>query len=131
MDVKYFRYMDDILILAPSRWKLKKAIRVLNQIFNELKLEKQPHKTLIGRTEHGFDFLGYRFGPSGLSIAKKTVENFLARAIRLYEQESGEPSGSARLGVYVQRWVTWVGAGLPCGTTKQQAVVPMHRTARA
>jgi hypothetical protein len=22
LDVKYFRYMDDILILAPTRWKL-------------------------------------------------------------------------------------------------------------
>ena len=38
-DVKYFRYMDDILILASTRWKLKKAIRVLNQTFSELKLE--------------------------------------------------------------------------------------------
>ena len=43
-DVKYFRYMDDILILASTRWKLKKAIRVLNQTFNELKLEKHPDK---------------------------------------------------------------------------------------
>lgn len=124
MDVKYFRYMDDILILAPTRWKLKKAIRVLNQTFNELKFEKHPHKTLIGRTEQGFDFLGYHFGPGGLFIAKKTVENFFARAIRLYEQGSGEPSDSARLGVYVQRWVTWVGAGLPKGTMEQDAHVP-------
>ncbi len=28
----------------------------------------------------------------GLSVAKKTVENFVARAIRLYEQEPGEAS---------------------------------------
>ena len=33
LDVKYFRYMDDILIVASTRWKLKKAIRVLNQTF--------------------------------------------------------------------------------------------------
>lgn len=33
LDVKYFRYMDDILILAPIRWKLKKAIRVLKERF--------------------------------------------------------------------------------------------------
>jgi len=34
---------------------------VLNQTFNELRLEKYPDKTLIhliGRTERGFDFLG-------------------------------------------------------------------------
>jgi len=94
MDVKYFRYMDDILILASTRWKLKRAIRVLNSTFDELKLEKHPDKTAMGRTEKGFDFLGFHFSPEGLSVAEKTIQKFLARAIRLYEQEQGEPSGS-------------------------------------
>ncbi|MEE9215522.1 MAG: reverse transcriptase domain-containing protein, partial [Thermodesulfobacteriota bacterium] len=85
-DVKYIRYMDDILILAKTRWKLKKAIRVLNQTFDELKLEKHPEKTTIGRIEKGFDFLGYHYSPDGISVARKTVENLLARAIRLYDR---------------------------------------------
>lgn len=87
LDVKYVRYMDDILILAPTRWKLKKAIKVFNQTFNELKLEKHPDKTAMGRSEKGFDFLGYHFGPEGLSLAEKTIENFVSRLSRLYEQE--------------------------------------------
>ena len=85
---------------------------MLNQTFNELKLEKHPNKTLIGRIERGFDFLGYHFDPEGLSVAKITVENFLSRAIRLYEQESREAIASARLGLYVQRWSRWVIGGL-------------------
>ena len=34
-----------------------------------------PHsdKTFIGRIEKGFDFLGYHFGPEGLSVARKSV----------------------------------------------------------
>ncbi len=48
----------------------------------------------------------------GLSMAEKTIEKFLARAVRLYEQEQGEPLGSPWLGLYVQRWVSWVNAGL-------------------
>lgn len=112
LDVRYFRYMDDILILASTRWKLKRAIRVVNQTFNELKLEKHPDKTLIGRTERGFDFLGYHFGPEGLAIAQKTLNNFVKRAIRLYEQGPGEPCSSTRLGEYVKRWVRWAGAGI-------------------
>ena len=104
--------MDDILILAKTRWKLKKAIKVLNQTFDELKLEKHPDKTVIGRVEKGFDFLGYHISPEGLSLSNKTVENFIARAARLYEQETGEPYGSYRLGLYVKRWVRWVGGGL-------------------
>ena len=30
-DLYYVRYMDDILILAPSRWTLRKAVKTLNQ----------------------------------------------------------------------------------------------------
>jgi len=85
---------------------------VLNQTFDELKLEKHPDKTTIGRVEKGFDFLGYHISPEGLSLAKKTVENFIGRSAQLYEQEPGEPYGSYRLGLYVKRWVRWVGAGL-------------------
>ncbi len=44
-------------------------------------------------------------------MAKKTIENFVARAIRLYEQEPGEACASSRLGLYVRRWVRWAGAG--------------------
>ena len=71
-----------------------------------------PDKTFIGHVERGFDFLGYHFGPEGLSLAKKTIEGFVARCIRLYEQEPEEASASARLGRYVRRWIRWAGAGL-------------------
>jgi len=87
---------------------LKKAIRVLNQTFNRLKLEKHPDKTVMGRIENGFDFLGYHFSPKGLGVARKTIENFLSRATRLYEQEPEEPCGSSRLGLYVLRWERWI-----------------------
>ncbi|MCZ6685722.1 MAG: reverse transcriptase domain-containing protein [Candidatus Dadabacteria bacterium] len=112
LDVKYVRYMDDILILAKTRWKLKKAIKVLNQTFDELKLGKHPDKTVIGRAEKGFDFLGYNISPEGLSLAKKTIENFIGRAIRLYEQEPREGFASPQLGLYVRRWVQWTRAGI-------------------
>ncbi len=80
-------------------------------MLGSLGLEKHPDKTFIGRIEKGFDFLGYHFGPDGLSVAKKTVQNFVARAIRLYEQDPGEALASARLGLYVRRWVRWVTGG--------------------
>ncbi len=48
-------------------------------------------------------------------MARKTIENFVARAIRIYEQEPGEANGSSRLGVYVRRSVRWARAGLPLG----------------
>ena len=114
----YVRFMDDILVLSPTRWKLKKAVKEVNQVLGSLNLEKHPDKTFIGRIERGFDFLGYHFGPDGLSVAAKTIENFIARAIRLYEQEPGEADASTRLGSYVRRWVRWTRAGFyPRGRT--------------
>ena len=59
------RFMDDVLVLAPTRGKLKEAARALNQTLQELKLEKHPDKTYIGKIERGFDVLGYHFSPQG------------------------------------------------------------------
>ena len=86
----YVRFMDDIVVLAPTRWKLRAAVKALNQALGALRLAKHPGKTFIGRIEKGFDFLGYHFSPRGLTLARQTIENFLERAIRLYEQEPGE-----------------------------------------
>ena len=41
----YVRFMDDWIVLSPNRWKLKKAIQIVNQTLNELKVEKHPDKT--------------------------------------------------------------------------------------
>ncbi len=59
--------------------------------------------TFVGRIERGFDLLGCHFRPGELSVTTKTIEKFVARAIRLYEQEPGEPRASARLESYVRR----------------------------
>jgi len=108
----YLRYMD-VVVLAASRWKLRKAARVVNQTLDGLQLEKHPGKTFIGKIERGFDFLGYHFRPGRLAVAQKTVEGFVSRAIQLYEQKPGETFDSSRLGTYVHRWFRWVRGGLP------------------
>ena len=69
-------------------------------------MEKHPDKTFIGRIAKGFDFLGYSFEPKGLSIAPKTLANFLERKTQLYEQGADV----RRIGQYVRNW--WRGRGL-------------------
>ncbi|MEG3936019.1 MULTISPECIES: reverse transcriptase domain-containing protein [unclassified Microcoleus] len=96
----YVRYMDDWVILAPTRWKLRNAIKAVNQVMADLRVEKHPDKTFIGWISRGFDFLGYWFSPSGLGIALKTVERCLEKVSRLYEQ--GATVG--RIGEYVGQW---------------------------
>jgi RNA-directed DNA polymerase len=124
--------MDDILVLAPTRWKLRKAVTVVNRRIGAPGLAKHPEKTFIGRIEKGFDFLGYHFGPEGLTVAKATIGVFVERAIRLYEQGPGEPAGSHRLGRYVRRWAQWVRAGLdPRAVERSSLPPPGRRRAKA
>src|SRR5437588_1237504 len=104
--------MDDILILAPTRWQLRSAVKVVNQTLGMLRLEKHPDKTFIGRIERGFDFLGYHFSPAGLAVAKKTVANFIEKASRLYEQKRRAVSAASPLEMYIRRWLKWAKAGV-------------------
>jgi len=103
LDVKYFRYMDDILILAPSRWKLRKAIRIMNQTFNELNLEQHPDKTLIDRIQNGFDFLGFNFNQNKITISKNSLSQFSCRIDQLYEQGATQK----RIDQYLQKLFQW------------------------
>ncbi len=108
----YVRFMDDILILAPTRWQLRGAVKVVNEVLEELSLEKHPDKTFIGRIEKGFDFLGYHFGPDGLRVAKQTIANFIEKASRLYEQKRRTVSAVSPFEMYVRRWVRWARSGI-------------------
>ena len=54
--------MLDVIVLAKTRWHLRKAVRTVNQHSNQLKVAQAPDKTFIGRIEKGLDFLGYQFG---------------------------------------------------------------------
>jgi len=96
----YVRFMDDWVVLAPTRWKLRKAVRVVNETLAELKVQQHPDKTFIGHTGRGFAFLGYQMNAAGLTgVAPPTIERFVERINRLYEQRA-----LACLGEYVRRW---------------------------
>ncbi len=104
----YARYMDDWVILAPTRWKLRKAIKAVNEEMFKLRVVQHPDKTFIGRIKRGFDFLGYWFSPDGLSIAAKTVERMVDRVARLYEQGADD----VRIESYLIHWWQWVRTGV-------------------
>ncbi len=108
----YVRYMDDVLIMARTRWALRRAVRRLNGILSAHSLEKHPDETFIGMITKGFDFLGYHFGKGSLQPAGKTIANAVVTLNRLYEQKKADPGRSAILGAYYRRWRGWVRGGL-------------------
>jgi hypothetical protein len=48
--------------------------------------------------------------PRGITLAKKTIVNFVTKALRLYEQEPPH-TRMRRLGEYIQHWFKWLNAG--------------------
>jgi retron-type reverse transcriptase len=95
----FVRYMDDILVLAPTRWKLRRAVKIVNETLAELGLTKHPDKTFIGRAAKGFDFLGYRLSPQGLAVARQTRQRFAECVAQLQERErSGRAPPRERVG---------------------------------
>lgn len=101
--------MDDWVVLAPTHWKLRAAIRLVNQALGALKVEQHPDKTFVGRVSRGFDFLGYTFSTVGLTgLARMTVAGCVERMSQLYEQGADV----VRIGQYVRRWWRWVNGGL-------------------
>ena len=112
-NVYYRRYMDEIIVLSPSRWKLRKAIKTVNQHFEKLKLKQHPDKTTIGRINNGFDFLGYQFGQEKITVSKRTLQNHIRRITQLYEQKKHLPNWKMLFDDYRQHWVTWVYSGIP------------------
>ena len=131
----YLRFMDDIVVLAPTRWKLRAAVKVVNQVLASLCLAKHPDKTFIGRIDKGFDWLGYHISRAGLRVATTTLQHFVTRSLRLYEQEVREGGTCSQLGDYVRWGWGWVRAGIAprqasctwaSGRGAQDAAPPPH-----
>ena len=111
--VVYVRYMDDILVMAKTRWKLRRAIRVVKHGLSQLGLITHPEKTWVGKHEQGFDFLGYQFNREGITVAPATVQRGVTRIRRLDEHNRRRPSQVSAVGVYVSRWWRWAEGGVP------------------
>ena len=107
--VAYVRYMDDIVLLARSRWQLRRAIAALHEEIAALGLHLHRVKRFIGRTTQGFDFLGYRVRAGArLRPSAEGLRRLRERARRLYEREGDRH----RLRQYVLRWWRWHLGGL-------------------
>ncbi|EBL6422633.1 hypothetical protein AH050_26205, partial [Salmonella enterica subsp. enterica serovar Give] len=113
--VTYARYMDDFLILSPTRWHLRRAVRMLNRHFAQAGFEQHPDKTFIGRVEKGFDWMGFWFTEKGCDgVAPRALQHFKDRLRRLYEliRQWPEDLRHRRMAGYVRAWDRWAVPGL-------------------
>ncbi len=108
----YIRFMDDWIVLSPTRWKLRKAVRIANKTLAELAVVKHPDKTFIGKTSKGFDFLGYYFKPGKLAVSKSSFNRFMKKISRLYEQ--GADTNRVREETWDRHSIIQLGTGTLC-----------------
>ena len=105
----YLRYMDDFVIMAPTRHRLRRAIKEVHAVMGGLGLRLHATKRCIGKLSNGFDFLGYRVVPGRrLRTSAEGRRRFAEKFRRLYEQGADH----RRLWRYAERWCRWRRAGL-------------------
>ncbi|EAP4732846.1 hypothetical protein EGD47_26195 [Salmonella enterica] len=131
--VTYARYMDDFLILSPTRWHLRRAVRMLNRHFAQAGFEQHPDKTFIGRVEKGFDWMGFWFTEKGCDgVAPRALQHFKDRLRRLYEQVRQWPEDlrHRRMAGYVRAWDRWAASGLLSGSDVNSPIRYRYRRAK-
>ena len=74
----YRRYMDDLIIIAPTRWALRRAIATVQRHFAALGLVSHPDKTVIRRLGQGLlarsiDFLGYLITQTDVRLSPESL----------------------------------------------------------
>jgi hypothetical protein len=113
--------MDDFL--SPRCWPVRRAVARLHAYFDDTGFTCHPDKTMAGRVEKGFDWLGVRFderGPAG--IAPRALENHRVRCLRLEEQvrRRGLPEDTIRMRAqqYETRWGIWADSVLRSAATE-------------
>ena len=117
--IRYQRYMDDYVIFAPTRHKLRKAIKQMYAVLDDLKVKVHPKKRFIGPTQRGFDFLGYWLEPHRpLTPSQVSLTRLIDRSRQLLERTAS----ITRLRQYVHRWLQWHHSGLRSWTAKSSSL---------
>ena len=104
------RLMDDVLVPAPTRRRLRGAVKTVNRVLGAVYLEKHPDKTFICRIERGFDFLGYHFSLNGAAGGHADDYEFHRESISALERRAGLTAHPLEMSV--RRWLWWPVSGL-------------------
>ena len=72
----YYRYCDDIVMLASTQDELKEALRLMLSALDPLRLTLKPSWKLREVDNHGIDFLGFVFYKHKTLLRKKIVKSY-------------------------------------------------------
>jgi RNA-directed DNA polymerase len=72
----FVRYADDFVILCKTETEAKKALELVRNFLDGMKLEMSPEKTKISHFSKGFDFLGFSVKSRSIQMRTKSREKF-------------------------------------------------------
>ncbi|WP_444958109.1 reverse transcriptase domain-containing protein [Microbulbifer sp. ZKSA002] len=86
--VKYYRYVDDVLIFC----SLKDAYKIIDLVVGKFKRvglkihdpKKFPEKSSIGPISDGFEYLGYKFSPNLVTARAASVERLKESLVSIF-----------------------------------------------
>lgn len=80
--VDYFRYSDDILIIADSMSQVEEYQRIVNDFLSLKGLVINEKKLHVSRPGEGFEFLGFVFCDGNIDLAPSTLQKVKAKIRR-------------------------------------------------
>ena len=78
----YFRYMDDIVILVPTKEEAQRALGIMKELFRMIHLTIKENERIAPIT-YGIDFCGYVFYPTHTLLRKSIKERAQRKAAEL------------------------------------------------
>ena len=99
---------------SKGRRAIRRLIKELYSLLKKLGLKLADQKTFIGRTAKGFNFLGYRISPKGITMAQSTLDKMVTRYRRRYAKGASQ----ATLTAYLKRWIQWAKSGASLNVEK-------------
>lgn len=73
LDIAYFRYQDDVLILCKTKRQMSRCRRRLMGVLQERHLSLSRKKSRMGLVKDGFHYLGVSYSPTRLENSTKVV----------------------------------------------------------
>ena len=108
---RHVRYADDFVVLCQSREDARKALTLVTEGLDALKLQLHETKTRLSDAWKGFEFLRFRIKANHVSVSSRAIERFKERIRWLTRRQQGRNVEAVfhRLEPVIRGWVGYFG----------------------
>lgn len=86
-DCNYYRYCDDICLLANDNRTIESAKDLIITEINKLKLTLNEEKLNYGAIEESFDYLGFNYNLDMISVSTKSLQFIKENILKFYQSK--------------------------------------------